>query len=393
MNAPASMSSHEDIPAIESTPWDDGGYFERHLGVSLERLLTPLDGSHPTGLPVRGTMMYRMVEQARRSDDATLPMGSWAVELKHANWPKTSSLIANVLSGSAKDLQLAAWLLEAEIHQRGFAALAPCITLLRGLCDRWWETLHPQGEHGDFDARINIVRWLNEKLIPALSLIPLVDDGERVASWSQWELAHHYERLQAVHGKLPEEAQEAANLDQLRNFLSGIPIDHLRVSYATLADGRTSVAEFEASLRHHLDVEAPSLSKLDDFLARAQSPLRSEIARRGESLETPSDVKEAETTPESGVAASEAFGDADPVGDMGGIFSDRERAYQALAEIAEFLMQVEPHSPVPYLLRRAVRWGELNTAELYQEIFMRSNAQINVFELLGIQAGSDEVGP
>lgn len=390
MNASAPMSSHEDLPGLAAAPWDDGGYFEHHLGVSLERLLMPLDGSHPTGLPVRGTMVYRMVEQARRSDDATLPMGSWAVELKRANWPKTSSLIASVLSGSAKDLQLAAWLLEAEIHQRGFAAVAPCITLLRGLCDHWWETLHPQGDHGDFDARINIVRWLNEKLTPALSLVPLVDDGEHVASWSQWELAHHYERLQAVHGKLPEEAQEAASLDQLRDFLGTIPIDHLRMSYATLVAGRTSVAEFEVSLRHHLGGEAPSLSKLDDFLARAQSPLRSEITRRGEPLEMPSGPTEAEAAPASGVAVSEELDSGQPGSDTSGAFSDRDRAYQALAEIAEFLMQIEPHSPVPYLLRRAVRWGALNTAELYQEIFMKSNAQINVFELLGIQAGVDE---
>ena len=49
-----------------------------------------------------------------------------------------------------------------------------------------------------------------------------------------------------------------------------------------------------------------------------------------------------------------------------------------------FLIRIDPHSPVPYLLRRAVAWGRLNTAELYQQLFIENNGQINLFELLGI---------
>ena len=63
---------------------------------------------------------------------------------------------------------------------------------------------------------------------------------------------------------------------------------------------------------------------------------------------------------------------------------DRRPVYAALAEIAHALEVIEPHSPVPYLIRRAVAWGGLNTAQLYNEVFVRCGGQINIFELLGL---------
>jgi type VI secretion system protein ImpA len=53
-------------------------------------------------------------------------------------------------------------------------------------------------------------------------------------------------------------------------------------------------------------------------------------------------------------------------------------------------MQLEPHSPVPYLVQRASNWGQMNTAQLYQELFLDLGGQLNIFEMLGLDASSQQ---
>ncbi|HEU4576828.1 MAG TPA: hypothetical protein VFS67_01140, partial [Polyangiaceae bacterium] len=66
---------------------------------------------------------------------------------------------------------------------------------------------------------------------------------------------------------------------------------------------------------------------------------------------------------------------------------ERARAYAQLAELADMLLRVDPHSPTPYLIKRAVAWGELSTAQLYQELFVRCEGRLSIFELMGIHPG------
>jgi type VI secretion system protein ImpA len=373
MNLPAATMQSDVKPQEVAATFDDNGYFEEYLGIPLASLLAPIDAITPAGLSVRGNMMYRMVEQARKDDDASLPMGSWAIELKRANWPKVSRLIGEILTGSSKDLQLASWLLEAEIQQRGYTAIAPCIVLMHGLCETCWDGLHPQGDHGDFDARINIVRWVNEKLLRTLALVPLTGNDEQSASWSDWELAHHYERLCAVNGELPPEAEDSATLDDLHKLLASVRLAELRERYAELTAAQSALEVFEQCLRRKLAQEAPTLGKLNALLTSVQAPIRAELSRRDTSSPSLSSENESRDEDEARIES-----DA----------NDRDRAYLVLADIAEFLARIEPHSPVPYLLRRAVAWGGMDAAALHRELYAKNNGQISVADLFGDSSSS-----
>ena len=48
--------------------------------------------------------------------------------------------------------------------------------------------------------------------------------------------------------------------------------------------------------------------------------------------------------------------------------ASREEAYRQLLLIAEYLARTEPHSPVPYLIRRGVEWGNKPLSELLGEL-------------------------
>jgi type VI secretion system protein ImpA len=36
--------------------------------------------------------------------------------------------------------------------------------------------------------------------------------------------------------------------------------------------------------------------------------------------------------------------------------------------VADYLHGIEPHSPTPYLLRRAVKWGDMTLADIVKEV-------------------------
>ena len=130
-------------------------YFEASLGLSVEQLLTPIASDNPAGKPMRGTREYSAIQHSRRADDASLPMGGWEHELKRADWHAVSRMAAQVLCVQSKDLACVAWLFEARLHIDGFAAIAPCLTLLDALLNQYWDNIHPLSDDGDLDSRAN----------------------------------------------------------------------------------------------------------------------------------------------------------------------------------------------------------------------------------------------
>jgi type VI secretion system ImpA/VasJ family protein len=77
------------------------------------------------------------------------------------------------------------------------------------------------------------------------------------------------------------------------------------------------------------------------------------------------------------------------VGTISGPIRSREDAYRQLSSIADYLEKIEPHSPTPYLVRRAVSWGEMSLAELLKELVGDNPANLKpVYSLLGIEDGT-----
>ena len=69
----------------------------------------------------------------------------------------------------------------------------------------------------------------------------------------------------------------------------------------------------------------------------------------------------------------------------GGPIRNRAEAYRRLAEAAAYLLRTEPHSPTPYLVKRAVAWGGMTLTELLQEFVHNPNDLRAIYTLLGIR--------
>ncbi|MBK7992303.1 MAG: hypothetical protein IPK14_02480 [Blastocatellia bacterium] len=69
-----------------------------------------------------------------------------------------------------------------------------------------------------------------------------------------------------------------------------------------------------------------------------------------------------------------------------GVISCREDALHRLKDVAEYFRKTEPHSPVAFLVQRAIKWGEMPLDQWLEEVIKNNEALDQVRETLGIKS-------
>jgi type VI secretion system protein ImpA len=70
----------------------------------------------------------------------------------------------------------------------------------------------------------------------------------------------------------------------------------------------------------------------------------------------------------------------------------RGEAYMMVSQAADYVLHTEPHSPAPYLVKRAVSWGTMSLTELLQEIVSTKSEVQGIYGLLGVKEALEEAG-
>ncbi|MEK6346513.1 MAG: type VI secretion system protein TssA [Burkholderia sp.] len=365
-------------------------YFTEHYRLDLDTLLAPIDASAPSGRSMRGTPYYTALRQARTQDDASLPMGAWGPERRQADWMKAGMLAASLLAHQSKDLQLLTWLFEAQIHQHGFDGVAPPLVLLRETCARFWSTMLPDDAGDAFEQREALLRLMDERSLATLRLATLVEcEGRPAFGWADWQRALRDDQAYRA-GNHPADTS-ATSLPELQFTLGAASTESLAARHAALDDGLAALGAVREALAAHLEQATPPLGRLYALLEQIRAWLGGELRQRGLAVPEASagNVAQATVAPPAAPVPTET---AAP--EHAALAADLQRArtdaYARLAEIAEFLMRIEPHSPAPYLVRTAVEWSALPTPALYDKVFVQMNGQLDVFAMLGIARPHDK---
>ncbi|MDA0655072.1 MAG: type VI secretion system protein TssA [Proteobacteria bacterium] len=358
--------------------------------VDLELLLAPLKGESRTGVSLRFEGTYDAIREARRADKAELPQGVWEREHKRADWSQVQTLCLDALQNRSKDIQIAVWLTEAWTKLDAFTGFCQGVELLAEMCDRYWDDLHPEIEDGDFDYRLGALIWANEHFPVLLRMLPITQPStpdEIAYSWVDRDEARRLEML-AQKDKAAAKRVEGRKVTRAQFNTSSMltPIEFYRDIIPQIGKAKAQVEALEGFLEACCGREAPSFSRiraaLDDISELAADLLREKGG------EMPSKDK-----PDDAAAPEKAVKKADkpapmhtpsPALDAGGPITNREQAYQQLSAAAAFLMASEPHSPVPYLVKRAVAWGGMGFGELLQELLSDGGDPKRLLRLLGI---------
>ncbi len=340
---------------------DDGAPAAQTLFAGL---LDPIPGERICGEALRYGPVHAAIEEARRQDDANLPRGVWEHDLKRADWPEVIRLSQAALAGQSKDLQVAGWLIDAAVHVHGVPAVAPGLAFLSALCDAFWEGLYPAHDGEPDSPRFSPLVWLDKAVGMGLRRYPVLvappppgeDDGFSTVTWS-WA---DYESARRAEGE--------RTLDDFHAAAERVAADRILRLNDALYTAKTNTFSFEAGLRDLAGEDAPGLSGIRqalDEIGRLIAPIHARI--KDALPPPPPDPLQEAAMPEP---PNPDLAPNVPVAKLGDLPApkDREEAYKALATIAATLRRLEPHSPTPYLIERAVQWGGMGLAEVMDDI-------------------------
>lgn len=356
------------------------------MAIDVQELLAPIPGGDPAGSDASFSDQFDRIREARRADDPGLAQGEWQTELKVADWREAQSLAEDILTRTSKDLQAAVWLGEAAISRHGLEGARDAFDLLTGLLEQYWDGLYPRAEDGDLEERASKLAWFATYGSRALSALMLNDDPQAALTLAGWIDSREVDNL----GRQNAEAYQAA-LDEGR--INGETYDARiqATSEATVREradmvqaAREAFARFAAKSDERLGRDAPSLAALDDALRKIQQVYARVAVAKG-LTGIAAQAEDAAAEGGSTVAAAVGGAGAGVALDLNaGSLASKEAALRALGEIAGFFRRTEPHSPVAYLLDRAVYWANMPLEQFLAEIIRDEGTLSSIRERVGL---------
>ncbi|QYO65267.1 type VI secretion system protein TssA [Leptolyngbya sp. 7M] len=361
--------------------------------IDLDAFLQPISEEAPSGENLRYSGLYDEIIEARRADDP-LALGDWATTLKTADYRKVIEIATNALINKTKDLQVAAWLTESLIREHGFPGLRDSMRLLTRLQEEFWDTIHPEIDEGDMEGRGNAIEWFETQAAESIKHLKITQ-GAGLSFYNQedakiFDFPEDFSSLdsdeQARLNELKERAEKenrttALQWRQARNLTRRQFCEELNFA---IEECWETFAELNRVIEEKFDRnQTPGTANLKKSLEDVHGLVKKILDVKRAEEPDPETADEAVEYGETGEGVSSGGR-----GRSGGAVSDRQDALRKLSEVAAFFQRTEPHSPVSYLVQRAVKWGNMPLDSWLSEVVKDEAVLSNIKETLGLGTGS-----
>jgi type VI secretion system protein ImpA len=341
--------------------------------LEIDRLVAPIPGDKPAGVPPSFDLV-RQLDESRKEGDPFGPP-------QKRDWPGIVQLTTDALTTTSKDMLVAARLTEGATYLKGIAGLRDSLTLLTRLLADCWDRIHPFPEDGE---RLDEVRggpllWLNDvtrgaRFPYAITTVPIVDwRGDR---YSHTDL-------------------RGARRAEFDTFMQGLKPQQADAVKKQITDANDDLAATRAELQKLSGVVDERMPELGINLLSGSGTIGGALI---DVADTVTDLmnrlglgKPAEEAG-GGSAASddESGGGTGTPGISKSIGATRTELYRQLDVIADALQRLEPHSPIPFLIKRSVKLGALPFPQLMRAMIQEAGALDQLDRLLGIEHAPPE---
>ncbi|MFV0389455.1 MAG: type VI secretion system protein TssA [Pyrinomonadaceae bacterium] len=364
--------------------------------IDFDALLKPISDDSPAGESVRYSGVYDEINEARREDDP-MAIGDVGASLKTADYNKVIEISIAALENKTKDLQLAAWLTDALVRVYGFVGLRDGLKLLSDLQTNFWDALYPEIDEGDEEARANALAWVANETSFSVKYAPITSAGFGYVGFEdsvRFDIPENLDALDESERKKFQALKKQAE-NENRVLASDWKKALAQSKRAFYEELDVAIEECKAGLKELDDVveanfdprQAPSLNVLRDQLETIQSETNKLLKQRRIEEPDPADllneVEEENSTPGA---------NSEKVKATSGAIQNRADALRRLAELAVFFKQTEPHSPVSYLIDRAVKWGNMPLDRWLEDVVKDQGILGQIRQTLGFNTGSATAG-
>ena len=296
-------------------------------------------------------------------------------------WQDVSNLGLQILSSRSKDIEVLAWLAEAQLRLRGFEGLRDVYEATMSLLDNYFDSLHSIGDD-DFEERFAPLAGLNGvggegTIIQAIRLTSLVPGG-KFAQFSLWDF------------QLSQRSTENQRREELQQAATEAGVASMSAHLVVLTECIAAFDKMVAILDARCGDQAPPSSNTRNVLHEAASAIRvlagieasvpaADQAEPPKLDLHPANMNEAETPP--------AAPQPRPI--TADMIRSREEAFELLVAVARYFRRTEPHSPISMSIETLVRRGRMDFSELLAELLPEQHARNAVLTAAGIQPSAD----
>ena len=360
------------------------------FAVDVAPLLEPIPGDIPVGVDLRDSEdsnnLYRRIrddrsDARRHEQDADLE-GEPSAEARQL-WRQVRDNAIEYLGSQSKDLEIAAYLVEALIRLERFAGLKEGCRVLKGLVESFWGELYPRPDldydEGNEATLLPIARLDYDYAIRRIT----ITDDTSVGELCVWQ---HAQTL-ALAGYSPEEqetriAQGAISSEMFARAAAETTPEFFQQTKADLDSAVETLQELADLLDEKAGPDSPNLSKAFEALSDSDAAIRM-IAGNKLVVEEPAADGDGEDGAEGG---SSSGGGGQSVGSI----ATREDAFRELEKIAVWFETTEPQSILPAEIRKAVRRGRMTPAELYADLISDEHVRDQLYRDVGISTSDSD---
>lgn len=359
--------------------------------IELESLIKPLSEDCAVGSDLRQDPSpasdYSRLRDARKSARAAerinLFDGNSSAADEH--WRTVLELAPAILREGSKDIEIACLYTEALVRKAGFRGLRDGFTLIRQLIENYWDDIHPLPDEDGIATRVAALTGLNGEgaegvLIAPIRSVPITEANDP-GPFNYWQYKQALDTQRTADDETRAEliAKNGFSIDDIQRAVELSS----QAFYIDLRDDvRQALDEYKLLgriLDDHCGIhESPPTSNITNTLTEILGAI-THVAR----LKLPQEIIEEDSgdTGENGIQAATI--------NSNGLVKSRDDAFRQLNQISQFFRQTEPHSPISYVLEKAVKWGNMSLGELIKELIPDSGSRDTYTSLTGVKSNEE----